>query len=315
MKELNLVNKWLYASKLKSWPKILVPFVLGNVLGIHHATTASYYLLFLGGFATVLGVLFIVLLNDWGDQKVDKIKREMFPDRCSPKTIPDNILSANHLLVGGLLAGILSFCIISYLGFILLDRKLTIYFALASCLSFMIYTLPPIKLNYRGGGELLEMFGVGFVLPLFMFYLQTGIFIDVEVIIILIIYSLLSLSSAIASGFSDEQSDRIGGKHTFVTSLGNRVAHRIIFIIVVSSGVLSVLSLFFIGDTALQLGIILAQLPYWIYFFKAQKWKEKATTNAFIEQGIFKSCLHTSIWGYGICISLPLFISDLLKLI
>ena len=43
---------------------------------------------------------------------------------------------------------------------------------------FVAYTLPPLRLNYRGGGELLEMLGVGLALPLYNVYLQAGAMAD-----------------------------------------------------------------------------------------------------------------------------------------
>ncbi|MEB3327874.1 MAG: hypothetical protein VKQ33_01435 [Candidatus Sericytochromatia bacterium] len=38
--------------------------------------------------------MFIVPLDDWADARVDRLKREMFPTGCSPKTIPDGVLPA-----------------------------------------------------------------------------------------------------------------------------------------------------------------------------------------------------------------------------
>jgi len=303
MDKKSFFSKWLYASKLKSWPKILVPFILGNALGIRITEKPYWSLLLLGGVATILGTVFIVLMNDWGDQKVDKIKREMFPDGCSPKTIPDNILSARALLIGGIFAGTCSFSIIVYLGMTHLNRPLTSHFALLSCLIFIIYTLPPVKLNYRGGGEFLETLGVGLILPLFMVYLQSGVLIETSTLFLLIPYAIFSLTSAIASGFSDEESDRAGGKHTFVTMMGNTKSHEVLNIIFVLGGAVSLILALWLADYVMQFGVLVAQIPLWINYFKMRRLKGKAVTNAFKEQAIFKNYLHQSIWGYGLILS------------
>ena len=104
-----LPQRWIYALKPASWPKLLVPMLLGQGLGLaageRHAA--------LGGFAfglvfTLLDLIFIVLLNDWFDRDVDALKRRMFPQSGSPKTIPDGILPPWHLLCAGLLAAALA---------------------------------------------------------------------------------------------------------------------------------------------------------------------------------------------------------------
>ncbi len=84
---------------------------------------------------------------------------------------------------------------------------------------FWAYTLPPLRLNYRGGGEVLEMLGVGFLLPWWNAYAQSGESMPGGVVL-LPAFALLALSSALASGLRDEPSDRLGGKRTFTTMFG-----------------------------------------------------------------------------------------------
>ncbi len=299
MKTLTITQRWVYACKLKSWPKILVPFYLGNALGMHYTESPSWSLLFVGGIATALGTVFIVLMNDWGDRRIDALKRSMFPDGCSPKTIPDQILPPRHVLFGGVIAGIAASVLIIAVGSLLLERSLTPWFALLSCVFFIFYTLPPVQLNYRGGGELLEMLGVGAVLPWFMAYLQSGQFLIFDAVLILLSYSFLSLASAIASGLSDEESDRKGGKTTVVTTWGNPVAHKLIKVAYALGVGGAIVALWSVKPLALKIGLGLGVLFLLFYFIKMLPWSKRAKTNAFHEQGIFKLYLHKGIWYFG----------------
>ena len=304
-----LTARWLYAIKPASWPKLLVPMTLGQAIGIH-AVSSFHPLSLLLGLLFTLGLgLFIVLLNDWGDQKVDTIKRELFPSGCSPKTIPDGILSARALLIAGLLSGLFAFLIALFA-----QTHLTIPFlglgAAICLLTFVAYSLPPLRLNYRGGGELLEMLGVGALLPWWNAYLQSGELFP-PTLLLLGGFVALSLASALASGLSDEVSDRLGGKTTFTTLYGNAAVRRAVT---------------FCLYTALMLWIaipfLLDELPFWstlpallllfVYTARLERLSPEATTNAFKAQGHYKLCLHKAIWYGALAIAAALLLLTLL---
>jgi len=248
-------------------------------------------------------------MNDWGDQRVDKIKREMFPEGCSPKTIPDEILGAKQLLVGGIIAGIIGFAGVVMAGVFIVDAKQAFLFALICCLTFIAYTLPPLKLNYRGGGELLEMLGVGILLPLFMCFLQSGTFLQKNLYGILLPFGFLALSSAIASGLSDEQSDKEGGKNTFVTLFGNRSARIFIEILVIFSVILAlVMAKFQLSPFATSI-IGLVQLVIVYFYMKMRGVSKLAVSNAFKMQKVYKFYLHQAIWWSATIFACMLFIS------
>jgi 1,4-dihydroxy-2-naphthoate octaprenyltransferase/chlorophyll synthase len=296
-------DRWLYALKIKSWPKLLVPFLLGQCMGLVYSDAPSLVTFLLGFCFTVFLLCYIVLLNDYADIAVDTIKRELFPNDCSPKTIPDNILNKNSILIVGLLFGIL--CILtSVFAEYYLGKPFLILFSLLCVFVFAAYSLPPIRLNYRGGGEFLEMIGVGLMLPLFHFYLQAGMSIDFYLISLLGLSTIFALASALASGLSDEMSDKAGGKTTFVTLLGNVLVRRIINITLVTNYILFLL-FFIIYFAKFSLLVPFVLIPYLVYqLLLVLKKSQIAITNAFEAQRIYKDHIHKMIWGsltiYGI---------------
>lgn len=212
------LSRVLMALKPASWPKLLVAAAFGQVLGVIAAGRFDPLGAALGFAFTLFDLAFVVLLNDYGDREVDALKRRMFPEVGSPKTIPDRILEPRSVLQLGLGAGALALSV----GLVaeLFGARPGALPAAAACMAlFVAYTLPPLRLNYRGGGELLEMLGVGFALPWFNAYLQSGRAAP-DVLGWLPGFALLALASALASGLSDEHSDRLGGKRTFTTMFG-----------------------------------------------------------------------------------------------
>ncbi|MEM1348004.1 MAG: prenyltransferase [Myxococcota bacterium] len=299
--QMSTLERWTYAIKPKSWPKLLVPTFLGQALGAHAAgavdpVSASV------GVALTLGIgVFIVLLNDWSDEDVDRIKREMFPDGCSPKTIPDGILPSQHLLAAGLAAGFVALMLGCWYEVALQRAHATA--AVAGALAiFWAYSLPPLRLNYRGGGEVLEMLGVGGALPLLHAYVQGGVAWH-EDYWVLAGYMLLALTSALASGLSDEESDRAGHKTTFTTLFGNRFVVRAIDAVLLASA-LSWLALSFLYSDDIALVGALVSAAFYIFERRAKvrALGLEAKTNAFPQIAAYKQALHRVLWRAGMMV-------------
>lgn len=285
------IRRWIHAAKPGSWPKLLVPFLLGQALGTWNGL--SLEALAVGAAFTVLDLLFIVFLNDWGDREVDALKRRMFPDGCSPKTIPDGILPAHQLLLAGLGAGALA-ALVGFAGGAWLDRGWLGPLGLGCLALFAAYSLPPLRLNYRGGGELLEMFGVGVALPCTHAYLQGGDLAPAGSSL-LVGFAAMALASAIASGLSDERSDRRGGKRTFVTAWGNLAGRRAVEALAFVSACAWALAGIFDDAIPAFVGVTPALVAF-SHVAAMLARSGAARTDAFAAQKHYKAALHHAIW-------------------
>ena len=299
-------RRWWYAAKPGSWPKLLVPMLLGQALGAREVATPSVAALLGGGVMTIALLCFIVFANDAGDVEVDRIKRRMFPQGCSPKTVPDGVLTRRALVLGGASAGLAALALAWGLA-VALERPLLPAWMLASLGLLLAYTAPPLRLYYRGGGELLEMVGVGAVLPALHAYLQAG-HIGGALPWVLPGWVCMALASAVASGLSDEVSDRAGGKTTAVTLWGNAVGRRIVERSVMASGMY----------WAALAAIRPSEFPWWLSASlvvivwsagrRLRRLSAGALTNAFAEQGRYKATLHLGIWAVGLLLGLGLWL-------
>ncbi|MEZ4451071.1 MAG: prenyltransferase [Nannocystaceae bacterium] len=215
-------QRWLFALKVASWPKLLAPALLGQAIGLATVGAFSPLGALFGGLHCMALACAVVLLNDYGDQSVDALKRDLFPS-SSPKTIPDGVLSAQAVALAGMGAAAITLALAVFAESAL-GRPGAGVAAGVALFTFAAYSFRPLRLNYRGGGELLEMLGVGVVLPLFNAYLQGGVLLPPLALAVLPGLVLLSLASAISSGLADEVSDRQGGKITFTTRYGNSLS-------------------------------------------------------------------------------------------
>lgn len=305
----SLIGRWIYAAKVDSWPKLLVPMLLGQALGVAAAGRLEPLAFALGFAFTVCELLFVVFLNDWSDRRVDRIKRQMFPDDCSPKTIPDQLLPAGAVLGAGLVAGVAALALAFYAQ-LALDRASLGWAGLALLAIFLAYSFPPLRLNYRGGGEWLEGFGVGIALPWFQLYLQSG---DgwARELWLLPGFCVLSLASAIASGLADEQSDRRGGKRTYASEYGNRAARALVERLVLASALIWAVTMRFSAIIPPPVGA-LAVIVVLVNWRRLRKISTEAKTNAFAAQRLYKHFLHQAQWRSAVLISLALIALTLL---
>ena len=217
------------------------------------------------------GLAFIVLLNDVFDADVDRIKRAMFPN-TSKKTLPDQIMSARVLAAGGVLAAVLAAASLYAIAW--RQQVWTpLIVGIAGMLIFVAYSLPPIKLNYRGGGEFLETLGVGAALPLITAVSAGGTENLTPAPFFLLGFCLLSLASAIASGISDEESDRVGGKRTFITRYGNRRGRQFIYVLLIAA------ALIFFLMSPFEEGLIAGFPVLLVTIYLVQRRSSAATTN------------------------------------
>jgi 1,4-dihydroxy-2-naphthoate octaprenyltransferase/chlorophyll synthase len=247
----------------------------------------------LGFSFTLADLLYIVFLNDWGDSAVDRLKREMFPT-SSPKTIPDGVLAPHSLLVAGLGAGAAALTVALLLEMLVPRPGFTLG-AVAALALFWTYTLPPFRLNYRGGGELLETLGVGIALPWLNAFAQSGS-VWHPTFVMLLPLAPLSLASAVASGLSDERSDRAGGKRTLASSLGNAMARRSANLCLLIGTLLWPLAGLLAGAAHWRCGAMVGGAVTLVFTLRAWRRSPNALTDAFDEQRIYKRELHRAIW-------------------
>lgn len=228
--KLSIKDRLFYSLRLGGWSKVFIPTFLGQAVGAIAQNQLSYSLLIAGCLQGLLFLLSLIFTNDLADEKVDQIKRKMFPRDSSPKTLTDDLLPKNLVRALAWIAP----CLFLFSGFYFssfYQRQFLGPLSLLILFSYS-YSWPPLRLNYRFGGELLEAFGIGFCLPCYNAYLQSS-FLWHKSYLFFIGFFFLALAHAFCSGICDKNSDIRGGKKTFAVNYGNRQTLLIIFVALV----------------------------------------------------------------------------------
>lgn len=208
---------WLQAARPLAQANLAAPLLFGQAIAL--ATHDRFSWEMLGAIALwgVLDQLFIVFANDYADRDDDRGGPDKTPFSGGSGVIPEGKIPAPTLkraawIAYGLL-GVLSIA----LAWITSAWMVVLWIAAGTLL--WLYSYPPVRLSYRGGGEWLQAFGVGGVLPLVGFSVQAQT-LDAFPWPVLAATLTLAFAGNVATALPDLHADRRANKRTWAVRLG-----------------------------------------------------------------------------------------------
>lgn len=212
------VKPWLKAARLPSQTYIFLPLLLGEIIALHQGNPFDIPTFVLVHFFGLAIQFYIVFANDYADQETDQRNMTFTPFSGGSRVLVDGDLEPTEILYAAWLMALTSLGIGGALSF-LVKSPFPFFLAVSGIVLLWMYSYSPVKLSYRGGGEFLQMIGVGIVLPLMGYFAFAGslTFFPWEVLIIVL---PTQLACAIGTAVPDEPSDTIDQKSTIPVLLG-----------------------------------------------------------------------------------------------
>ncbi len=203
------LRHWVQASRPLAQVNLALPLLLGQASAWHQGRLFELRWLAAALLWTVLDHLLIVFGNDWADRDADGTERSLLSGGSGVvvqgKIRPGQLRAAMWAMLGLLLAYA---SILSFHG-----RPWTMAYTLAAASLLWAYSFEPLRLSYRGGGELLQGIGLGVGLPSLGHYLQgAGFFAPAWV---LLPASCLGVCGNILSALPDIEADRAANKNSW----------------------------------------------------------------------------------------------------
>lgn len=246
------LHAWLKASRLPSQLYIALPLLLGQVV----ASSVSGRPLHLGTLVLVqlfgvLDQLYIVYANDVADEATDATNLTFTAFSGGSRVLVEGMLTRRALMGG---AATCALAMLGVTGALAITRNAPSLFVLATSalLLLQMYSFGPLRLSYRGGGELLQMLGVGLVLPLYGYGAQRG---DMRGFPWQLLLPLLpaQLACALATALPDEPSDRVSAKRTLAVRIGVSPTARVVGALGVLAACLGLVTWHEVGGSAYAL--------------------------------------------------------------
>lgn len=222
------VAAWLAALRLQFYPMTWIAYTVGALAAAVGAPLAmTPYLL--GYVALFLLEAATVFLNEWFDFDSDRLNRHGGPFTGGSRVLVENRLDRAAMRKGiglsilgaaGALAVLVAMAPVASAGTVAAVYALFATLALA-------YTAPPLKLSYRGLGELDVALTHSAGAIVAGYVAQGGPWLDSVPWLLALPLGLAVLPSILLAGCPDRAADQAAGKHTLVVILGPRAAIRL----------------------------------------------------------------------------------------
>ncbi len=239
------MKKFLILSRAPFFAAIILPHLYASALAFHNGYTINWTIFAISLIALVLAHAGANLFNDYYDFKlgadIDNKNRNQFSGG-SPH-IAEGSERPNTFLYFGCLSFLITFTLWIFLIYEI-DKGVgpIVYFGLLGFFCGFFYTAPPLKLAYRGWGEILIFFAFG-ILPITgVYYLQSKQ-LSIQTALAGIPIALLILNIIWINQFPDYESDKKAGKKNWVVKL-NKNKSIYVYHLISALTFLSVLCLF-----------------------------------------------------------------------
>jgi 1,4-dihydroxy-2-naphthoate octaprenyltransferase len=228
---------WLRASRLPSQSYIALPLLLGQAAAHAAGHPWDWEALAIAQIFGLFDQLYIVYANDYADIETDKQNHTWTVFSGGSRALVNGELSPRALArAAWLMAALALACGLA----LALGRGawLAPPLCAAGIALLWMYSYPPVRLSYRGGGELLQMLGVGLVLPCLGFVAQARALEGFPWALLAALLPL-QLACAMTTALPDAPSDRASGKRTAAVWLGPLPTRALILALAAAALVLS----------------------------------------------------------------------------
>lgn len=219
---------WLRILRLQFYPMTWVAYTVGALLATREGPPFSRPAYWAGYLCVVLAEVLTVLGNEWFDQESDRLNRNAGPFNGGSRVLVEGALplrSVRRALV--LAAGLLGVALAGLAWILPPAVRFQALAVAAVCTVAVGYTVPPLRLVYRGLGELDVGFTHSFAAILCGAALQSGAWTDRRAWLLGLPLFLATLAAITLSAIPDLEADRAAGKRTLAVLLGPRRAARL----------------------------------------------------------------------------------------
>lgn len=218
------MQAWLRAIRLKFLTATIVPVVLGSIAAWRDTGGFLWARFWIAASGALLVHIGTNLANEYGDHLSGNDAANLTPTPVSggSRVIQEGLITPRAILGASLASLALGGCLGLYLN-AQARGNVVLVLGLTGIFLGYFYSGSPLRIGYRGLGELAVGVGFGPLMVAGSYYVQAEILSGRVLLISLPVAVLIALVLLI-NGFPDHDADLAAGKRTLVVLLGRRMA-------------------------------------------------------------------------------------------
>jgi 1,4-dihydroxy-2-naphthoate octaprenyltransferase len=186
---------------------IAPPILFGQALALATTGHFSWTALAVAQAFGIVDHLVIVFTNDYADRDADALNDRPTPFSGGSRVLPEKLIEPRIIRAFAMACAVLLVAISVASSVPSLP-----WLAFTALALIAAYSLPPLRLSYRGGGELLQGLGVGVVLPLVGIASQRGSI--AGSLPLLVPTFVLGVAGNVLTSIPDANADRLANKRS-----------------------------------------------------------------------------------------------------
>ena len=212
------LSAWIQAARPLAHANLAIPLLVGEVMAWAVTGALDLRLVLLTHLAAVLDQLFIVFANDVADEDADRANDVPTPFSGGSRVLVEGKISTAALRRASWLAVLALMALAAFMA-LGMDRPLLFPLWVGGIALLWAYSYAPLRLSYRGYGELAQGLGLGVGLPLIGYYTVAGSF-DGFVWEALAPLFLLGFAGNINTALPDAEPDAAADKRSWPVRFG-----------------------------------------------------------------------------------------------
>ncbi len=255
---------WLTLFRLGATARGVLPFLLGAVIAWSQGNNIDWLILLLSSIAVICVMLMTFLVNEYYDYEVDIANKDYNIFSGGSRILPMGLIPRRQAIIAAYIFMAIAMGIGFWLYFGFQTGPLTIPLGAAAIIIGYFYTAGPVRLSYRGWGEVSIWFACGWLATITGYYLQAGQLNTVA--------TLVSLPGAfgvflviLINEIPDIKSDKLSGKNNMAVRLGIENV-GILYITLLMLCYVSIITIVFFGVPVISayLAVIPLLFAVWI---------------------------------------------------
>lgn len=243
---------------VKGWVKVfrdppfylvgVLPFSLGTLLAVREGNEMSWAVWALGSLSVALVMAMTFLVNEYFDYETDLANVAFNKFSGGSRSLPQGLVERRKVLIAAGACGAVALVLGLVIQFGLKTGPLTLPLGAFAAAIGYAYTGAPLRLIYRGLGELMIGVSVGWM-PVFIgYYVMGGLPTGAMVHLMSLPIALTIVMVIVANEYPDYESDTASGKRNLVARMGREPAAWVYTLL----GVATIASLAYIAFTYLE---------------------------------------------------------------